>query len=135
VIALFDNAALSCGAFVLCHLKGWKMAVSEKVLWKDWADGLRQEMMSNLTPQVTKSLEEITSETETTKAESTLRSVRFWQACQAGTTPNDVLATAGFEIEFQQDERRHVREVTLRLNESWMTILQRVLDREKAQSP
>jgi len=111
------------------------MTVSEKTLWKNWADGLRQEMMANLTAKVTKSVEDITSESATTKAESTLRSVRFWKACQVGKSPNDFLATAGFEIEFQQDESRHVREVTLRLNKSWMTILQRVLDREKAKSP
>lgn len=108
------------------------MAVQEKTRWKNWADGLRQTMMTSLKPEVTKSVEAITSETATTKAESTLRSVRFWQACQAGDSPNDVLAKAGFEIEFQPDEARHVQEVTLRLNQSWLTILQRVLDRENA---
>ena len=108
------------------------MAVSEKAGWKDWADCLCQEMMTSLTSQVTKSVEAITSETATTKAESTLRSTRFWRACQSGKSPNDVLATAGFEIEFEQDEEGNVREVTFRLNQSWMTILQRVLDRHKA---
>ena len=108
------------------------MAVSEKARWKTWADCLRQEMMTNLTSQVTKSVQAITTETATTKAESTLRSGRFWRACQSGKSPNDVLATAGFEIEFEQNEEGNVGEVTLRLNESWMTILQRVLDRKKA---
>ena len=108
------------------------MAVSEKARWKNWADELRQEMMTSLTSEVTKSVNAITSETATTKAERTLRSARFWQACKSGTSPNDILATAGFEIEFQEDEKRHVREVTLRLNEGWMSILQRVLDRKKA---
>lgn len=108
------------------------MAVSEKARWKNWADCLRQEMMTSLTSQVTKSVEAITSETTTTKAENTLRSERFWRGCQSGKTPNDFLVTAGFEIEFEQDEEGDVGEVTLRLNESWMTILQRVVDRKKA---
>ena len=106
------------------------MAVQEKKRWKNWADCLRQEMMTSLTAEVTKSVEDITSETATTKAEGTLRSVRFWEACQLGKSPNDYLATAGFEIEFQQDEQRNVREVTLRLNKSWMAVLNRVLDRK-----
>jgi hypothetical protein len=108
------------------------MTVQEKAKWKDWADGLRQEMMTSLTTEVTKSVEVITSETATTKADSTLRSVRFWRACQQGKSPNDFLSKAGFEIEFQQDEQRVVQEVTLRLNQTWMTILDRVLERKKA---
>ena len=108
------------------------MIVQEKTRWKNWADGLRKEMMTNLTAEVTKSVEVITSETATSKSESTLRSVRFWRACQSGKSPNDFLARAGFEIEFQQDESRNVREVTLRLNQTWMTILDGVLDRKKA---
>ena len=88
--------------------------------------------MGNLTPQITKSVEEITSETATVKAASTLRSVRFWRSCQIGKSPNDVLARAGFEIEFQPVDERYVQSVTLRLNESWMSILQRVLDRKNA---
>ncbi len=86
--------------------------------------------MTGLTPQVTKTVDEIISETETTKAESTVRSARFWEACSS-PIPNDVLTRAGFDIKFEPDDRS-VREVTLRLNESWMSILQRVLDRQKA---
>ncbi|MCA9132604.1 MAG: hypothetical protein KDA45_05605 [Planctomycetales bacterium] len=107
------------------------MSVQEKVRWKNWADRLRQEMMTGLEPQVTKSVSAIAAETATTKAESTLHSVRFWKACQAGKSPNDALMVAGFEIEFQPDEGRSVQQVTLRLNETWMSILQRVLDRKK----
>jgi hypothetical protein len=108
------------------------MSVQEKTRWKNWADRLRQEMMTGLKPEVTKSVAVITSETATTKAESTLQSARFWKACQAGKSPNDALAVAGFEIDFEQDDDRKVQEVTLRLNQTWMTILQRVLDRKKA---
>jgi hypothetical protein len=107
------------------------MTVQEKTRWKKWADGLRQEMMTSLTPEVTKSVDSITSETATTKAESTLRSVRFWKACQTGKSPNDFLATAGFEVEFQEDDDRHVQEVTLRLNKTWLNILQGVLERQR----
>ena len=88
--------------------------------------------MGSLTPQVTKSVDDITSETGTTKAESTMRSIRFWQSCQDGKSPNDVLTTAGFEVDFQPVDERYVREVTLRLDPSWMSILQRKLDRNKA---
>ena len=98
------------------------MTVKEKTLWKNWADCLRQNMMTGLTAEVTKSVEAIFSETATTKSESTLRSTRFWQAYQVGESPNDVLATAGFEIEFQQDEESNVREVTFRLNQTWLAI-------------
>lgn len=108
------------------------MAVTEKTRWKDWADSLRQEMMTNLTAEVTKSIDAIISETETTKAASTIRSVRFWKACQAGKSPNDALLTAGFEIDFESEDDRSVREVTLSLNPTWMAILQPVLDRQKA---
>ena len=87
--------------------------------------------MTNLMAEVTKSVTVITSETATNKSESTLRSVRFWRACQSGKSPNDFLARAGFEIEFQQDEERNVQEVTLRLNQTWMSILDGVLERKK----
>ncbi len=106
------------------------MAVQEKIRWKNWADRLRQEMMASLTTEVTKSVEAIIAESATTKAENTLRSERFWQDCQSGKSPNDFLVKAGFEIEFQVDERRNVREVTLRPNQTWIAILNRVLDRK-----
>jgi hypothetical protein len=108
------------------------MAVQEKTRWKDWADSLRQEMMGSLTSSVTKSVEEIAEEVATTKAENTWRSERFWRSCQNGTSPNDVLKTAGFELEFEPGENRCVEEVTLSLNSTWMAILQRVLDRQRA---
>ena len=108
------------------------MTGQEKAKWKDWADSLRQEMMTSLTPEVTKSVAIISSETATTKAESTLRSVRFWRACQQGKSPNDTLAKAGFEVEFEPDERQAVQEVTLRLNQTWLTILDRVIERKQA---
>jgi hypothetical protein len=108
------------------------MSVQEKTRWKNWADELRQEMMTSFTEEVTRSVESITSEVATTKAESSLRSVRFWRACQVGESPNDVFVKAGFEIEFEPDDERNVTEVTLRLNKTWMSILQQVLDRRKA---
>ena len=108
------------------------MSVQEKTRWKNWADNLRQEMMTSLTSEVTKSVDDIISETETSKAESTVRSKRFWQACKAGNSPHDSLLKAGFEIEFQQDTASDVREVTLRLNHTWLKILQGVLDRNGA---
>ena len=108
------------------------MAVQEKTRWKKWADSLRQEMMTNLTPEVTKSVDAISAETATTKAENTVRSERFWKACQAGNSPNDFLAAAGFEIDFESDDERVVQEVTLKLNKTWMDIMQRVLDRKQA---
>ena len=107
------------------------MSVQEKVRWKNWADRLRQEMMTGVEPEVTRTVQSIASETATSKAESTLHSVRFWKACQAGKSPNDALTTAGFEIDFQPNDEKSVQQVTLRLNPTWMSILQRVLDRKK----
>ncbi|QDV25027.1 hypothetical protein [Aureliella helgolandensis] len=108
------------------------MSVQEKTRWKNWADNLRQEMMTSLTSEVTKTVDVITEETATSKAESTLHSVRFWKACQAGKSPNDTLSVAGFEIDFEPEDDKKVHEVTLRLNKTWMTILQRVLDRSRS---
>lgn len=106
------------------------MTGQEKNRWKNWADGLRQEMMGSMVGEVTRTVDSITSETATTKAASTLRSARFWRTCQAGKSPNDFLVRAGFEIEFEQDDERCVREVTLRLNETWQAILQGARDRK-----
>ena len=53
------------------------MSVSDKVRWKEWADGLRQMMMSQLTPQVDRSVEEILTETATDKSASVLGTQRF----------------------------------------------------------
>jgi hypothetical protein len=107
------------------------MTIADKRRWKEWADELRQQMMTSLTSEVTKSVESIASETATSKPERTLRSARFWRACQTGKSPNDVLTIAGFEIAFQEDKSRKVQDVTLRLNDSWMQILHRVRERQK----
>lgn len=103
----------------------------EKQHWKDWADSLRKEMMTSFTAEVTKSTADIFTETGTTKAESTLRSVRFWTTCQTGNKPNDFLAKAGFDIEFEADKARKVNEVTLKLNQTWMSILLRAQKQQK----
>ena len=107
------------------------MSVQEKNRWKQWADSLRQEMMGSLTSEVTKSVEAIATEVATTKSENTWRSERFWRSCQVGASPNDFLRVSGFEIDFQPRDHS-VCEVTLRLNETWMEILQDVLDRQRA---
>lgn len=86
-------------------------------------------MMTGLKPEVTKSVDEISEETESSKAESTLHSLRFWRSCQEGKSPNDVLTTAGFELEFEEDEKK-VHEVTFKLNATWMSIMNRVLERQ-----
>lgn len=107
------------------------MTTQDKLRWKKWADKLRQQMMQSLTPEVSKSVAEITDETATTRATSTLHSTRYWKACQTGKSPNDVLSTAGFELDYHTDENQKVESVTLRLNETWMSIMQRVLDRKR----
>ncbi len=108
------------------------MTIQEKKRWKEWADGLRQEMMGSRTTDVTKSVDDIVAATATTKGVKTVRSERFWLAHQAGESPNEVLAKAGFEIEFETDDDRRVEKVTLRLNQTWRNILQGVLDRQNA---
>lgn len=106
------------------------MAVQEKVLWMNWAENLRKEMMTGLTPNKTKLVADIISETGTTKSETVVSSLRFWKDCQQGKGPHGCLIAAGFEVEFIPCEDRTIREVTLRLNGTWMAILQRVLDRK-----
>jgi len=108
------------------------MTGPEKTRWKNWADGLRQEMMGGLTAHVTKTVDVVISETASTTAVSTLRSERFWRAVQIGDSPNEVLAKAGFDLEFEQDDDRKVSEVTFRLNRTWLNILDRVLERQNA---
>ena len=100
--------------------------MTEKARWKQWADSLRQEMIGSRTIDVTKSVATISAETATTKAEKTVRSERFWRLCQTGKSPNETLTKAGFEIEFETTDERCVEEVTLRLNQTWRSILQRV---------
>lgn len=105
------------------------MLVRDKKRWREWADQLRQEMMSELTSQVTKSVHTITRETETEKSPSVVRSRQFWNAFQAGKGSDDTLVKAGFEIEFEPNEKGEIDSVTLRLNGTWQAIMQRVLDR------
>jgi hypothetical protein len=106
------------------------MSVREKTRWREWADRLRQEMMAELTPEVTKSVDSITRETGTDKSRAMLHSQRFWHACQTGKGPHDTLVKAGFEIEYQANEHSEIDTVTLRLNHTWKAIMQRVLDRK-----
>ena len=105
------------------------MTVAEKRKWKEWAEELRQQMMRSLTPEITKSVVEIRSEINSTKTEDTIKSAKFWNACQSGKGPNDHLAKAGFDIEFDCDEAKKVHVVTLRLNDKWMPILNSVIER------
>ena len=105
------------------------MSVRDKVRWKTWADDLRQTMMTDLTAQVTKSVEEIIEETATEKSPTVLGTQRFWKSCQTGKGTNDTLSKAGFEIEFGPNDEGKVDTVTLQLNGTWRAIMQRVLDR------
>lgn len=107
------------------------MSVQEKSRWKKWADQLRQEMMTSRTPEVTKSITEISTETGTTKALSTLVGARFWTSCQQGVAPNDVLVIAGFEVAFSLGQDSKVAEVTLKLNRTWMEILERAAAKKR----
>ncbi len=105
------------------------MSVGDKVRWKEWADGLRQTMMADLTPHVKKSVVEIIKETATEISSSVLETQEFWKACQAGKGTNDTLSKAGFEIEFGPNAEGKVDTITLQLNDTWKAIMQRVLDR------
>ena len=97
---------------------------TERTRWKAWAESLRQTMMVGLTPSVTKTIVEISAEVGTNKASKTLHSSKFWRSCQHGEGSNDVLTKAGFDLEFQESEDGCVVEVTLRLNSTWLAILE-----------
>jgi hypothetical protein len=103
----------------------------DQKLWKDWADALRQTMMTGLVREVTKSVDEISQETRTEKSASTLQSQKFWNACIRGEGSYSTLSRAGFELSFEPSEAGKVDAVTFRLNAGWQAILQRVLDRKK----
>jgi hypothetical protein len=105
------------------------MSVKDNTRWKEWADRLRQQMMADLTPEVAISVERIMTETRTDKSPSAMRSQRFWNACQTGDASNNVLSKAGFHVEFLPNAKGEVEIVTLRLNNTWRAIMQRVLDR------
>jgi hypothetical protein len=106
------------------------MSVREKVRWKEWADSLRQDMMTQLTPQVIKSVDDIMDEIATDKSASFLKSDKFWTSCQSGQGTHDTLSKAGFEVEFKTNAAGKVDTVTLTLNDTWRGIMQRVLDRQ-----
>ncbi|MCU0958963.1 MAG: hypothetical protein MUF48_02560 [Pirellulaceae bacterium] len=108
------------------------MAARDKTLWKEWAERLRQEMMTGLTPQVTKSVDAIGTEIGTEKSSTVLHSRRFWSACQSAQGANDVLVKAGFIVEFASNGESEVDMVTLRLNDTWQSIMQNVIDRRSA---
>ncbi len=99
--------------------------------WKEWADTLRQSMMAGRIGQITKSVDEISQETGTEKSATTLHSQKFWNACRDGEGSHGTLSKAGFQLSFAPNAAGKVDTVTFRLNESWLAILQRVLDRQK----
>lgn len=106
------------------------MTASERKRWEAWAVDLRQSMMRGLEPEVTKSVNQIVDETGTNKAPAMMHSKRFWISCQAGNSPNGMIKHAGFEIDFDPNGQNEVDSVTLRLNETWKGIMQRVMDRQ-----
>ena len=108
------------------------MAVQERVLWLRWAEELRKEMMTGKMPVVTRTVTSIAEETKTAKSTKVLSSARFWRDCQAGKGPQGCLVGAGFVVEFAEGQA--VENVTLRLNATWLAILQRVLDRGPARA-
>jgi hypothetical protein len=97
--------------------------------WKDWADNLRQTMMTQRVPEVVKTVSEISHETGTDRANSTLASERFWKSCVLGEGTYGVLCKAGFELSYTPTDEGKVEAVTFQLNSTWQNILQRVLDR------
>jgi hypothetical protein len=86
-------------------------------------------MMNGRVREVTKSVDDICRETSTEKSGTTLRSQKFWNACQAAQGSNDTLAKAGFLVSYVPNDEGKVETVTLTLNGTWQAILQRVLDR------
>ncbi len=74
------------------------MTASNKTRWEKWAEGLRQAMIRDLEPQVTKSIDQIADETGIDKTPSMLNSRRFWNACQAGKSPNDTLNMERYDL-------------------------------------
>ena len=108
------------------------MTAKEKARWKSWADDLRQQMMTNLVPTSTKSVAAIIEESRTETSETILATPRFWKALQAGNGSNDVIAKAGFTIEFEPNADGKIKSVEFQLNETWNSILQQVLDRKSS---
>jgi len=108
------------------------VSVRDNTLWKNWADRLRQEMMQGLTAQITKSVASITQEIGTDRSPIVLKSLRFWNSCRIGKSPNDVFPKAGLELDFQPNEKSEVELITIRLNDTWKAIMQRALDRNSA---
>lgn len=111
------------------------MAARDKTLWKEWAERLRQEMMVGLIPQVTKSVDTIGMEIGTEKSSTMLHSRRFWSACQSAQGAHDALVKAGFIVEFATNGESEVDLVTLRLNDTWQSIMQNAIDRRATRGP
>jgi hypothetical protein len=103
----------------------------DELRWKTWADDLRQSMMTSQVSEVTKSVSDISKETETERPAKVLSSQRFWNACRDGQESHKTIAKAGFDINYEPNAAGHVEAVTFRLNGTWLAILQRVLDRQQ----
>lgn len=103
---------------------------NEQKRWKVWADNLRQAMMANRTPEVTKSVEEISQETGTGKSAATLHSQRFWNACRDGEGSHSMLSKAGLDVRYAPNAAGKVDAVTFCLGKNWRPILQGILDRQ-----
>jgi hypothetical protein len=101
------------------------MSAREQTRWKEWADRLRQAMMTARTLHVTKTVDSIIEETGTEKSHKTLRSRRFWNECRLAMPPNGTLVKAGFNLAFEPAEGAEIDMVTFHLNGTWQAIMQR----------
>lgn len=92
---------------------------------KEWADGIRKSLMVGAEPELTKSIDEIRSESGTSETQARLRKPGPWMFTGKVTPFMELIRGAGLEVSHQSNAEGLVDFVTFRLNETWLGIRQR----------
>jgi hypothetical protein len=93
--------------------------------WKEWTIDLRQHMIRNKLPEITKSTEEIRTETGTDETLKSLQSQSFWKAVRDQVKDWDTIPRNGLEVTSEPNAVGEVEFVTLWLNDTWKSVVSR----------
>ena len=92
---------------------------------KEWADGIRKSLMVGAQSELTKSIDEIRTESGTRETQTRLRKLGPWLPGAKETPFIELIRRAGLETTCRADAQGFVDFVTFRLNETWLGIRER----------
>lgn len=92
---------------------------------KEWADGIRKSLMVGSDAEMTKSIDEIRSESGTSEPQARLSKPGPWVPGAKTTPLIELIHLAGLEVSCKSNVDGLVDRVTFRLNETWLGIRQR----------